>query len=241
MLRTSVATSTIFRLNPKISAKEQRNDRQRQQRQCRIERQQNDEHAAEQHGGRQDRQHAVHDHRLDGKAVRGDPIEQIADPLPAVKGERQPLQVSVEGAAQIVDHPLPDADRRVVVQQGQRSGAEMHDDNAETGKQQQSGRGRRRQCGNRKRLAAEHIVDDHLQRPRLQELEAGDQEDLRKRPGDPPPIRPQIGQKFRQQNQTVRGARIGNGALASGSTGISGVCLATASMMRCISLPKPTS
>src|SRR5690348_11090092 len=117
----------------------------------------------------------------------------------------------------------------------------MDSDNAETGKQQQSGRGRRRQRGNWKRFAAEHIVDDHLQRPRLQELEAGDQEDLRKRPGDPPPIRPQIGQKFRQQNQTVRGALIGNGALASGSTGISGIGLATASMMRCISLRNPTS
>ncbi len=228
-------------VEPKNQPKQQRNDGQRQQGQCRVERQQNKQHPAEQHGGRQDRQYAVHDHRLNGKAVGGDPVEQIADPLPAMKGEGQPLQVRVEGAAQIVDHPLPDPDRRVIVQQGQRPGAEMHDDNAETGKQQQSGRRRRRQCGNRKRLAAEHIVNHHLQRPRLEELEPGDQEDLHKRRGDPPPIRPQIGQQFRQQDQTVRGAWIGNEAVAAGSTGISGICLATVSMIRCMSLPKPTS
>ncbi len=36
--------------------------------------------------------------------------------------------------------------------------------------------------GEAARLAAEHIVDDELQRPRLQELEAGDEEDLSERP-----------------------------------------------------------
>ena len=102
-------------------------------------------------------------------------------------------------------------------------------------------------AGERERLAAEHIVDDDLQRPRLQELEPGDQKNLRQRPGDPPAMRLQIGQKFRQHRSGPCGAvRRGIGArtagsCATGSTGISRACLATASMMRCISRPKPTS
>ena len=61
---------------------------------------------------------AVHDHRLDGEAVGGDAVHQVADPLAAVIGERQPLQMRVEVAAQIVDHALADPDRRVVVPAG---------------------------------------------------------------------------------------------------------------------------
>ena len=49
--------------------KQQRDYSERQEGQCRVERQQNDEHAAEQDYGGKNRQCAVHDHRLDGEAV----------------------------------------------------------------------------------------------------------------------------------------------------------------------------
>ena len=131
---------------------------------------------------------AVHDHRLDGEAVGGDPVHQIADPLPAVKGERQPLQMRVEGAAQIVDHALADPDRRVVVPAGSarrrrdaRRRCRCRRAAAATAPAGQQVAERTADGG----LAAEHIVDDDLQRPRLQQLEAGDQEDLQPAPRRP--------------------------------------------------------
>jgi len=59
----------------------------------------------------------------------------------------------------------------------------LHDDDADAGKDEQRVRcpaGEER----RERLAAEHVVDDDLQRPRLEQLETGNQEDLKQRPGE---------------------------------------------------------
>ncbi len=112
-------------------------DRQRQHGQQRVHRKQHDQHAGEQDHRRENRQHPVHDHRLDSKAVRGNPVEQIADPLLVVIGERQMLQMGIKVAAQIVDHALADPDRRVIVPQGQRAGAQMDDYDADAGEEQQ--------------------------------------------------------------------------------------------------------
>ena len=236
-----------------------RHDRQRQHGQQRVHREQHDQHAAEQHQRRQDRQQPVHDHRLHGETVGGDAVHQIADPLAAVIAERQPLQMRVEVAAQIVDHRLPDPDRRVVVPAGQRAGAEMHQHDADAGEQQQRQRRQAQQladrAADRRRLAAEHMVDDDLQRPRLQQLE-------RRRPERPAPAparpasdaisdRAEIWRSL-QPFQTVssgderlrptsRRCRSAARAPAIGSAGISLACRATASMMRCISRPKVAS
>jgi len=147
----------------------------------------------------------VHDHRLDGKAVGGDAIQQIADPLAAVVGEREALQMGVEVAAQVVDHALPDPDRRVIVQHGQHAGGEMNNDDAGAGNDQQHARRQRQQLpeepaanrtARRWRLAAQHIVDDDLQGPGFEEFDPGDQEHLRQRPHDPPAVRLQVGQEL---------------------------------------------
>ena len=122
-------------------AKQDRHDGQRQQRQQRIHREQHDQHAGEQDHRREDRQYAVHDHRLNREAVGGNAVHQIADPLTAVIGERQALEMRIEVAAQIVDHVLADPDRRVIVQQRQRAGPQIEDDEADAGDQQQQ-RGR---------------------------------------------------------------------------------------------------
>ena len=114
-----------------------RHDGQRQDRQQRVHRKQHDQHAGEQDHRRQDRQYPVHDHRLHGEAVGSDPVQQIADPLAAVIGQRKPLQMRVKIAAQVVDHVLADPDRRVVVEERQRAGAEIDDDKTNAGGQQQ--------------------------------------------------------------------------------------------------------
>ena len=77
---------------------ERRNDGQRQQRQHRIERHQHEQHAGQEDDGRDDRQQPVHDHGLDGEAVGGHAIHEVADLLAAVKGQRQALQMAVERA-----------------------------------------------------------------------------------------------------------------------------------------------
>jgi hypothetical protein len=45
--------------------------------------------------------------------------------------------MGIKVAAQIVDHALANPDRRVVVPEGQRAGAQMDDDDAGAGEQQQ--------------------------------------------------------------------------------------------------------
>ena len=131
---------------------------------------------------------------MHGEAVGGDAEHDVADLLPAVEGERQSLEVGVEGSAQIVDHALADTDRRVVVQEGQRPPDELDKDNPETGETQERERRPAFEQREARRFAAQDVVDDHLQRPRFQELEPGDQEDLGQGPGKAPPIGPQIGQ-----------------------------------------------
>ena len=210
-----------------------RHDGQREQSQRRVHREQHDQHAAQQDHRREDRQDAVHDHRLNREAVGGDPVHQIADPLAAVIGQGETLQMRIKIAAQVIDHVLADPDCRVIVQQGQRAGAEMDDDDGEAGEQQQRA-GRQRQelterAGRRRGFATQHVVNDDLQRPWLQQLEAGDQENLRQRPGDLPAMRLQIGQKFPDHRlsrgrcrmadvlpQAVRGRPIGSAVRPTG-------------------------
>src|SRR5205807_1179983 len=97
-------------------------------------------------------------------------------------------------------------------------------------------------------LAAQHMIDDELERPRFQQVEAGDEKDLNERPGEAAPIGAQVGQEFpgeiahRRDDrcQAARGASTGVAASPAGATGVSSTCFATVSMMPCISRPNST-
>ena len=84
----------------------------------------------------------VHNHGLDRETVRRDPIQEIAHSLPAVEGKRRSLEVGIEGATQVVHHVLTDADRGIVMEQGQRSGAKLDEHYCCAGKQKQTRSGR---------------------------------------------------------------------------------------------------
>ncbi len=63
----------------------------------------------------------------------------------------------------------------------QRPRDELDLDDPETGQAEEPERRPAFEPGEAHGFAAEDIVDDHLQRPRLEQLEAGDQEDLGQR------------------------------------------------------------
>ena len=104
------------------------------------------------------------------------------------------MQVTVEAAAQIVHHPLTDADRRVVVQHGQ--SREQRVDEHQGGARRDKDRGRRPSgCEPpRQRVPAQHRIDDHLERPRFQQLAHAEEQHLDERPQERPSVRAQVGQ-----------------------------------------------
>src|SRR6185437_8206114 len=153
--------------------------------------------------------------------------------------------MTIERAAEVVDHALADGDCRVVVQQLEQPCAHIDEDESDAGDGEQ---GADREYGKPRRgerLGAKDVIDDELQRPGLQQVEAGDEEDLEQRPGEAPAIGAQIGQELsgelaharRSPHQAARAAPSGTTAPSAGAKGVSSACFATVSMMPCISLP----
>jgi hypothetical protein len=180
---------------------ERRDDDEGEERERRVERREDPQHPAEQHHRREDRQEAVHQHGLDGEAVRRHPIHEVAHLLPRVEGEREALEVAVERAAHVVHHALADADRGAVVPERQRAADRMDEHDAEARREEQRAGAPAADDGEVELLPAEHVVDDDLERPRLQQLEPGDQEDLRQRHAEGPAMRPEIGQQLQEEHR----------------------------------------
>ena len=74
------------------------------------------------------------------------------------------------------------------MKQRQHPSDELNDDYPETGQAVERERRPTFEQDEAHGFAAEDIVDDHLQGPRLEQLEAGDQEDLGQRPEEAQPI-----------------------------------------------------
>ena len=76
----------------------------------------------------QHREKTVHREGLDCVGIRGQPIEQVADLTAVMKRKRKALDMAVEVATQIVDHILPDSDRRIIVEDAQPSEEQINND-----------------------------------------------------------------------------------------------------------------
>ncbi len=114
-----------------------------------------------------------------------------------VVGERELLHVGVQVAAQVVRHPLADAGRKVLVAVGEDGVQQGDDHDAGAGQQQTGGEGRCPPCGHDLvqpavgLAVADHIVQNDLQRPWLQNVRSTFTKDA----GEPEPelaaVRPQ--------------------------------------------------
>src|SRR2546426_11968281 len=87
-----------------------------------------------------DREEAVHGERLNGEGVGREAVEEITDLAPAVKGEREALEVGVELAPEVVDHALADADGGVVAAHAERAQERVDADQRPAGGRQEPAR-----------------------------------------------------------------------------------------------------
>ena len=181
-------------VEPRDDDEERGAHREGQQSQRRVEPDHDAAHSDQQHRRRHRGKQAVHGQGLEREGVRGDAVEQVADARAPVEGERQPVQVRVQVAAQVVHHALTDLDRRVVAQhvQGADDGVEGH--YGETrGEEHRRGRPSAGPVPGQ-RLPAEHRIDDDLQRPGLEQLARADEQRQDERPCEPRPVGGQIGE-----------------------------------------------
>ena len=138
----------------------------------------------------------------------------------------------VEIEAEVVHHPLPDRDRRSVVHDAhdREERVQEHEAEAHGGEERPSREYPDTRDGDR--FPADDVVDDQLQRPRLQELASADQQHLRDREREPHAIRAQVVCDRAQQREASRAARCaGSGSVdqARHSTAVSPICCATIS------------
>ena len=91
-------------VEPRDDEEQERADAERQERQLPVEREHDRAHARERHQRGHGRKQAVHREGLQRQRVGGDPVEEIADAGPAVKAERQAVQMRVEIASQRGHH-----------------------------------------------------------------------------------------------------------------------------------------
>ncbi len=115
----------------------------------------------------------VHRDGLNREGVVDDAHHQVADFAAAMESEREPLQMIEQLRAQIVDHPLADRNRDVVVRDGEQSEQRVQDDEADARGDEQLAARHRRNPRAHERRAAQHVVDENLERPRLEHFRRG--------------------------------------------------------------------
>ena len=98
--------------------KEHGRDREGNEGKAPVEIKHDPDHADQRHHVDQNAEQRGVDEVLDGFDVAGDPRDQVAGPRLIVFGQRQPLNVVVQGPAQVVPHPLADARRQVFLEVG---------------------------------------------------------------------------------------------------------------------------
>jgi len=173
-----------------------RADAEGQQRQQPVHADHDEEHHAKEGDRRQNGENPIHGDGLNGVGIRRDAIKQITHLSSAVEGQREALEMTVEITPEIVHHPLTDLDRGVVVENRQPPQEQVNQHQAEAGKQEEHFFGIRRGKVPGDGFAAQHIVDDNFQGPRLQDFTGTDHENLKQRNRERNPVGPQIPQNF---------------------------------------------
>ena len=167
--------------NPGDGDKKQRNDAQGVERQLRVHAQADHEHADQQRGAGQRREHAVHEQRLHGVGVAHDAVVEVARGRVLVEAQGLALEMVEQVAAQVLDHILAHADGQVVVAQLHEADQEMHaDQHAHHGGELDADRDGfevRLPAEDVQGLVADDLVHGQGQRPGLEQLHGAGQAD----------------------------------------------------------------
>ena len=140
-----------------------------------VDRRQDREHACHGQHIRRELENRVGEHVLQGVRVSGDLGEQVAGARAGVKRERQRLQVREQLAAQRVHHPVADGRRDEDLEVGEQPAeqGDHHDAGRRLEQQRHLSRGQQalqRAQGARHRFVEDDVVEDDLERPRLEQL-----------------------------------------------------------------------
>ena len=192
---------------------EHRHHRQRDEREAPVEVEHDPDHADQRHQVDEHAEQRGVDEVLDDFDVARDPRDQVAGPRLVVFGERQPLDVVVEGPAQVVPHPLAHAGRQVLLEV-RADGADNRDArHGGHGEVQHGIRALAEDPGHdaaqepRQRLRLQDVVDDDLDGPRLENVrerlaQHGDERQRQRLPVRPDevddPQRPGRGSRLRR-------------------------------------------
>ena len=155
-----------------------RRDRQADQREAPVHVEHDAEHADQRQHVDDDAEQRRGDEVLDRVDVAGDAGQQIAGPRLAVLGERQALDALVDHPPQIVRDPLRDAGGQELFAVGADRADHRDQQHAASAKfERREGVVREqrddRLDARRQRLVLQHVVDDDLHRPRLEDVGEG--------------------------------------------------------------------
>ena len=198
---------------------QERDDGQRPQRDGDVHVQQDAEHDRQRRDRRRQRKDAAHDEVLDRVGIDVDPVDGVRRARRDVMMKAERRQVLEQAGSQGVDHPLTGVDlhlravRRHQLFHHLQDHARDHDDDEKgqlvvVGQRGFGLRQVRVDGGPRgdpalKRLAAEHVIDDHGERPRCQRAQSdlGQQQDREQR--HLPPVRTKKRQRPGKQRAAV--------------------------------------
>ncbi len=184
---------------------EERDDRQRQQRDGEIQPHEDREHHRQRRDRRRQREDAAHHQVFDRVRVDVDAVDGVGGAGGDVMMQPEPGQVLEQTRAQVVDHALPGVDLHLRAVRRHELVDDLQDHAGDHDRHQQRERvtaGHRRDVRRdprRKRLVAEHVVDDDCQRPGLQRAEADFRRQQTREQHDPQPVRAQERQRPRQE------------------------------------------
>ncbi len=185
------------------------------------------DHADQRQGVDENAQEAGGDEALDGVDVAGYAADQVAGLLVIVIGEREPLHVRVQGAPQVVHHPLAGAGGEIFLGVGAgrpENGNHQRGDGGEAQNRQRVGSGGGdhqviQPAVSLRRARLQHVVEDDLQGPWLEEVGNGfadhRQEPEREGPGMRAQEMPPEFQTDTNPLVTVRAARPGRNSRAT--------------------------
>ena len=151
---------------------------QRNQADLPVEGEHDGEHPADRHGIGRELQDGVRKHVLQGVRIPGDLGQQVARPRAVVERERQRLQMREQLAAQGVDHLVADGrgDEYLGVGEHPSGERDQHDGASRLHEQRDfppRGEVLEKTQGMRKGLVQDHVIEDDLEGPRLQQLRRG--------------------------------------------------------------------
>src|SRR6266536_4809516 len=120
-----------------------------------------------------------------------------------MKGKRKTLDLAVKIPPEVIDHLLPNSDRRIIIEDTQPSQKNINDDQTSAGKPENALRGPGLSELPGYGCSGQDMVDDDFKRPRLEKFQGADKNDLCQTEDESRKVRPQVGTNRAHHQQGV--------------------------------------